>query len=591
MKVASPSRQIINWLICLALALTPSHQILAASHLSGSGKNTLSWREQETQQRGPNYRAIFEKGKKMLRDHGVPFDPELLDFSEWRRVLKPHFETMEEMQQTKKLGRFISGVQIADTLVLPGEVDLQGDVFIIARNLVFENTLCPYIKTNGDLYLYLIEPIYSRVKTSQVNRKQFVNEKVSYMVDPVDQTPLLRHASMKSGFAMPPLTVAGYPIEKFSTGYAYFQCGTTVNANGEDKSGEGTIGTTPSAPQANTAVAETGESGNCSGQPDGLPGQDAGAATFEGATGAVGGLGGEGEQGGSGGNITCNLACGTTGTYNFSTHGGKGQKGGRGGIGGIGGVGGKGGKGGPGAACCEQSVLGKGGKGGRGGTGGEGGIGGKGGMGGKGGTGGTITVTAPSVVGFVTNVVKGVSGSGGEGNDAGDGGNGGPGGDPGIGGSGVCGTNGLNLGPGLQGGVGNKGTKAGAAGDQNSNAGVNDGSFSRTIIQCGDDNSDYCGVGASCNPTFSSLWGCNGSWDCSSCECLWGSPILIDIEGDDFALTSAANGVRFDLKGNGVSYQWGWTAQGSDDAFLALDRNGNGKIDNGLELFGNFTAR
>lgn len=121
------------------------------------------------------------------------------------------------------------------------------------------------------------------------------------------------------------------------------------------------------------------------------------------------------------------------------------------------------------------------------------------------------------------------------------------------------------------------------------------------------DEQDPCSCGGFEGPIFQA----GGGIDCSLCsdgednDCdeerdveefscevyCWSSPVLVDVAGNGFALTNAANGVNFDLNGDGAAERLSWTVNQGDDAWLALDRNGNGSIDNGSELFGNFSPQ
>jgi len=63
--------------------------------------------------------------------------------------------------------------------------------------------------------------------------------------------------------------------------------------------------------------------------------------------------------------------------------------------------------------------------------------------------------------------------------------------------------------------------------------------------------------------------------------------MVVSIDGrSNYALTDPARGVRFDADGDGDLDRVAWTERGADVAFLALDRDGDGRITSGRELIG-----
>jgi hypothetical protein len=88
-----------------------------------------------------------------------------------------------------------------------------------------------------------------------------------------------------------------------------------------------------------------------------------------------------------------------------------------------------------------------------------------------------------------------------------------------------------------------------------------------------------------------------GGVDCPGCDANplpWTggeSPVVIDVFGNGYDLTSARDGVEFDISPGGRIERTAWTHGFSDDAFLVLDRDGDGLITSGVELFGNHTEQ
>lgn len=81
--------------------------------------------------------------------------------------------------------------------------------------------------------------------------------------------------------------------------------------------------------------------------------------------------------------------------------------------------------------------------------------------------------------------------------------------------------------------------------------------------------------------------GCTGEIDRPRQNC----PIVLDLGRHNWNFTAAEGGVLFDIDGDGHRDAIAWTDPEAGDGFLAWDRNLNGVIDSGRELFGDSTTQ
>ncbi len=565
-----------------------TNAIYAQEQASSTAVKALRERLKQESVDGEKVKKNFEPARVLLQERGVGFEPEELLDPDWRKKLAPKLAQLPEMYVTRQASKRIKGVQLADILYLPEEVEITGDTVILAKQVIFEGKNA-VLKGNHNIYFFPIEREGLLGVTLEVAMKQqqarFTNvgfrsnsssikRFVPYLIQDGSITIDTRGQGHKEWLE----------LQKQATNQVLFRKASMQNfIDNRGRGGEtGTQGPSGSpAQQSLPDPAPKGRDGVCA---ENRPNGDRGGIPGIGGDGFAGDEGGTGKDGESGTAIITSITS-TTGTYTYRTDGGQGGQGGPGGFSTPGAKGPDGGQGGDGANCrCEQGGSGSGGDGTSGGVGGRGGDGSRGGKGGNGGSGGNITVSVPS--GFAGNIFhtegKGGAGPGGTPGRVGVGGTpgeGGVGGNPAsnfncssgpVGRPGGTGVPGFSLGGGTP-------STTGSPGDP----GIDNGRYTQTIRPGGCQEPEDNFLAAECEAG-------GGIWKrCRGCY----SPIVIDIDGDGFDLTSGSNGVDFDIEGDQATERLSWTSANSDDAWLALDRNDNGAIDSGQELFGNYTPQ
>jgi len=99
--------------------------------------------------------AAFKPGRDLLVARGFLLEPYLLLEDNWRNRLRRVIHRIPEFRETRRTGNRISGVYLADTLILPDKTELTGDTVIIANRVLYDGS--NVIERRGhNLYTFII---------------------------------------------------------------------------------------------------------------------------------------------------------------------------------------------------------------------------------------------------------------------------------------------------------------------------------------------------------------------------------------------------------------------------------------------------
>ena len=143
--------------VSLSLGLLLILQVINFSETTSIQQPESQTKEGTAQQQETQEEA-FKPARQLLLRERVPFDPDLLKDAEWRRKLASKLFAMWEMHVSRRSGKQLKGLQLADTLYLPEKVDLTEDTVIIANKVIFEGRNA-VIKGNHSIAVYPVQDV------------------------------------------------------------------------------------------------------------------------------------------------------------------------------------------------------------------------------------------------------------------------------------------------------------------------------------------------------------------------------------------------------------------------------------------------